>query len=32
VTDVEAFALLNEMLDVYEFPMERAVHYIGVRR
>ncbi len=31
VTDVEAFALLNEMLDVYEFPLERAVHYIGRR-
>lgn len=32
VTDIEAFALLNEMLDVYEFPLERAVHYIGRRR
>jgi hypothetical protein len=32
VTDIEAFALLNEMLDVYEFPTDRAVHYIGVRR
>jgi hypothetical protein len=32
VTDVEAFALINEMLDVYEFPLERAVHYIGLRK
>lgn len=32
VTDIEAFALLNEMLEVYEFPTDRAVHYIGVRR
>ena len=32
VTDIEAFALLNEMLDVYEFPLERAVHYIGRRQ
>jgi hypothetical protein len=31
VTDVEAFALLNEMLDVYEFPLERGVHYIARR-
>ena len=30
-TDIEAFALLNEMLDVYEFPIDRAVHYIGRR-
>src|SRR5580658_4076631 len=32
VTDVEAFALINQMLDVYEFPRDRAVHYIGIRR
>ena len=32
VTDIEAFALINEMLDIYEFPLERAVHYIGVRK
>jgi hypothetical protein len=32
VTDIEAFALINEMLDVYEFPLERAVHYIGIRK
>jgi hypothetical protein len=32
VTDFEAFALINEMLDVYEFPIDRAVHYIGKRR
>jgi hypothetical protein len=31
-TDIEAFALLNEMLDIYEFPRDRAVDYIGVRR
>jgi hypothetical protein len=32
VTDVEAFALINQMLDIYEFPTDRAVHYIGIRR
>jgi hypothetical protein len=32
VTDIEAFALINGMLDVYEFPIDRAVHYIGKRR
>jgi hypothetical protein len=32
VTDIEAFALLNEMLEIYEFPLDRAVHYIGIRR
>lgn len=31
-TDIEAFALIDRMLDVYAFPRERAVDYIGVRR
>jgi hypothetical protein len=31
-TDIEAFAILNEMLDIYEFPKDRAMHYIGIRR
>ncbi len=32
LTDIEAFALIDRMLDVYAFPRERAVDYIGVRR
>lgn len=32
VTDIEAFALIDEMLEIYEFPKERAVEYIGARR
>lgn len=32
VTDIEAFALINEMLDIYEFPLDRAVHYIARRQ
>jgi hypothetical protein len=31
-TDIEAFALIDRMLGVHEFPRERAVDYIGVRR
>ena len=31
-TNVEAFALIEKMLDVYPFPRERAIDYIGVRR
>jgi hypothetical protein len=31
-TNIEAFALIDRMLDVYAFPRERAVDYIGVRR
>jgi hypothetical protein len=32
VTDIEAFALIDEMLAIYEFPKDRAVEYIGARR
>jgi hypothetical protein len=32
VTDIEAFALIDEMLEIYEFPKDRAVEYIGARR
>jgi hypothetical protein len=31
-TDIEAFALIDRMLEVYSFPRERAIEYIGVRR
>jgi hypothetical protein len=30
-TDIEAFALIDRMLDIYAFPKERAAEYIGVR-
>jgi len=32
VTDIEAFALINEILEVHEFPLDRAVHYIARRQ
>lgn len=32
LTNIEAFALIDRMLDVYAFPKERAVEYIGIRR
>jgi len=29
LSDVEAFALIDRMLEVYEFPKDRALDYIG---
>jgi hypothetical protein len=32
ISDIEAFALIDRMLDVYEVPKDRALEYIGIRR
>jgi hypothetical protein len=29
VSDIEAFAMINRMLEVYNFPKDRALEYIG---